>query len=176
MVSPREREERLGQRGAVLLLTGLPGAGKTALAYAVERLLYDRGRVALVVDPADPVSAASPEARQHPEQPSAAVIELARRAADAGLIVVLPFAAPEASRRAEWRDAVGAERWLEVAVRAPLAQRQRSNDFYAKTPEPRYEAPESAAAVLDASHDESSEAGARVLVDLLEARRFLLSV
>src|SRR5688572_21364963 len=59
MVSPKERQERLGQRGTVVLLTGLPGSGKTELAYAAERLLYDRGHVALVVDASDQPGGAS---------------------------------------------------------------------------------------------------------------------
>jgi bifunctional enzyme CysN/CysC len=44
-VKPDERQARFGQRPATILLTGLTGAGKTTLAYAVERRLFDMGRV-----------------------------------------------------------------------------------------------------------------------------------
>jgi bifunctional enzyme CysN/CysC len=169
MVSPRERQERLGQQGTVVLLTGLPGAGKTEVAYAAERLLYDRGHVGLVVDAADrPVgadSAAPPAA-----QPSAAVLELSRRAADAGLIVLLAYAAPSAAGRALGQAALGGQRWLEVAVTAPLERRRAAaGDFYARHTQPDYEAPSAPAAQLDLSQL-SSEAAARVIVDLLEQR------
>jgi bifunctional enzyme CysN/CysC len=40
-VSPRERRERLKQSGVTVWLTGLPGVGKSAIAYAVERRLFD---------------------------------------------------------------------------------------------------------------------------------------
>jgi bifunctional enzyme CysN/CysC len=169
MVSPRERQERLGQRGSVVLLTGLPGSGKTEVAYAAERLLYDRGHVALVVDAADrPVAAAKAPAEQ--AQPAEAVLELCRRAADAGLIVLLSFAAPSAAGRSLGQTALGAERWLEVALRAPLERRRSAApDFYGRHPEPEYESPANPAANVDLGAL-SSEAAARVIVDLLEQR------
>jgi len=169
MVSPRERQERLGQRGIVLLLTGLPGSGKTEVAYAAERLLYDRGHVALVVDAADrPAGPAAPAAEG--AQPSDAVLELCRRAADAGLIVLLSFAAPSAAGRALGQTALGAERWLELLLRAPVERRRAAaSDFYRRHPEPDYEPPQAPAASLDLGAL-SSEAAARVIVDLLERR------
>ncbi len=174
MVSPHERQERLGQRGAVVLLTGLPGAGKTELAYAVERLLFDRGRLGLVVDPADPLSLENPELSAHPEEPSQAALELARRAADLGLVVLLPFAAPRREQRVRWQATVGAEQWIEVAVGTPIeACRERAAAFYARHPTPSYETPSDPAAVVDTSRDRS-ESAAAVIVELLE-RRGLLS-
>jgi bifunctional enzyme CysN/CysC len=168
MVSPRERQERLGQRGTVVLLSGLPGAGKTEVAYAAERLIYDRGHVALVVDARDrPVGAAAPS---EPAQPSDSVLELCRRAADAGLVVLLAYAAPSAVGRTLGQTAIGGERWLEVGVSAPLERRRAAaSDFYARHPEPRYEPPVAPAATVDLG-SLSSEAAARVIVDLLEQR------
>ena len=174
MVSPREREERLGQRGAVVLLTGLPGAGKTELAYSVERLLLDRGRLSLVIDPGDTLSRANAELLAHPEDLSASAIELSRRAADAGFIVLLAFAAPSAERRGRWQAAVGKERWVEVAVSTPLeaCQLRTTGDFYTRHPKPAYEVPEGPAAVVDASR-QPSEVASRLIVELLEQRGFL---
>ena len=50
-VSARERRERMGQSGATVWLTGLPGSGRWSLAYALERRLFDLGRTAHVADP-----------------------------------------------------------------------------------------------------------------------------
>ena len=49
-VSVDERKARFGQTAVTLLLTGLPGAGKTTTAYALERRLFDNGRSASVID------------------------------------------------------------------------------------------------------------------------------
>jgi len=168
MVSARERRERLGQRGAVVLLTGLPGSGKTEVAYAAERLLYDRGHVALVVDARDrPAGGDSPS---EPAQPSGAVLELCRRAADAGLVVLLAYAAPSAVGRTLGQRAIGSERWLEISVSAPLERRRAAaGEFYARHSEPQYEPLASPATALDLG-SLSSEAAARVIVDLLEQR------
>lgn len=43
-VSRERRWSALGQRGATLWLTGLPGAGKTTIAAALEARLVRRGR------------------------------------------------------------------------------------------------------------------------------------
>ncbi len=45
-----ERVRKLGQRGAVLWLTGLSGSGKSTVAYALERMLVGRGKHAAVLD------------------------------------------------------------------------------------------------------------------------------
>jgi bifunctional enzyme CysN/CysC len=168
MVSPREREERLGQRGAVVLISGLPGAGKSELAYTVERLLHDQGRFALVIDPADALSLENADLQRHPEELSPSVLELARRAAEAGLIVLLPFAAPRAESRERWQATVGAQRWVEVALNTPLeiCKQRTTGDFYARHPSPIHE-PTRAAASVDGS---AGEAAGRFVVELLEKR------
>jgi bifunctional enzyme CysN/CysC len=49
-VTLAEREERATHRAAIVWLTGLSGAGKTTLARAAERRLFDRGYAVTVLD------------------------------------------------------------------------------------------------------------------------------
>ena len=44
-----EREARLGQKGATVLLYGLTGSGKATIAYALEKRLFDAGRAVTVL-------------------------------------------------------------------------------------------------------------------------------
>lgn len=49
-VSRGQRERRNGHRGAAILLTGLPAAGKSTLAQALHADLFERGVQSLVLD------------------------------------------------------------------------------------------------------------------------------
>jgi bifunctional enzyme CysN/CysC len=50
LVQPADRRGRLGQEPFVLWLTGLPRSGKSSIAYAVEKALFDRQRHVHVLD------------------------------------------------------------------------------------------------------------------------------
>ena len=102
-VSTTERRQRLGQSGAVVWVEtmGVPGDGVLeragALASALERALFDRGRVATVIDGA-----------------ASFVGEAALRCADAGVVCVcvVEGTAPEAREAA--RLGVGADGFVLV--------------------------------------------------------------
>src|SRR5690606_11802737 len=49
-VTPRERAERYGQKPVTVMFTGLSGSGKSTLAHALERRLFDLGRVSTLLD------------------------------------------------------------------------------------------------------------------------------
>ena len=120
-VSPDERSERLGQKGATLWLTGLPASGKTAIAYALERRLFDQKRLAFVVDPDDGLSRGMLPDGSSPAQTP----ELARRATDAGLLTIFAYASPLRADRDTIRDAVGSERFVEIHVATSLELRKK---------------------------------------------------
>jgi bifunctional enzyme CysN/CysC len=122
-VSHDERNERLGQKGCTVWLTGLPASGKSAIAFALERRLFDLKRLAMVVDPDDGLSRGRQPLGSSPWQTP----ELARRTTDAGLIAIFAYASPFRSDREAVRDAVGSERFVEVHVATSLEKR-RSRD------------------------------------------------
>ena len=122
-VGLRERESRLGQRPATVLLTGLAKSGKTVVAHAVERKLFDAGYLATVLDGQSFRLGMSRDLGFSTAERSENVrraAETARLMNDAGLICLTAFVAPEGAVRERARDTVGEQRFLEVYLTAPL--------------------------------------------------------
>ena len=130
-VSDAERAARLGQRPATVLLTGLAKSGKTAIARAVERRLFDAGRLASVLDGQAFRLGMSRDlgfsAGERSENIRRAA-ETARLCNAAGLICLAAFVAPEAAARERAKRTIGAERFLEVFLNAPLEVLKRRDD------------------------------------------------
>ena len=123
-VAPDERAARLGQRPVTVLLTGLAKVGKTAIAHAVERKLFDAGGLATVLDGQSFRLGMSRDLGFSPEERSENIrraAETARLMNDAGLICLTSFVAPEEAVRERARRAIGEDRFLEVYLTAPLA-------------------------------------------------------
>jgi len=122
-VTPREREQRLGQRPVTLLLTGLSKSGKTAIANAVERRLFDSGRLAAVLDGQNFRLGMSRDlgftASERSENVRRAA-ETAKILNDAGLICLTAFVVPHEVLRERARDVIGEDRFLEIYLKAPL--------------------------------------------------------
>ena len=122
-VGTDEREARLGQRPVTVLLTGLAKSGKTVVAHAVERKLFDAGRYASVLDGQSFRLGMSRDlgfsAAERSENIRRAA-ETARLMNDAGLICLTAFVAPEEAVRERARQAIGGDRFLEVYLTAPL--------------------------------------------------------
>jgi bifunctional enzyme CysN/CysC len=122
-VKPDERQARFGQRPATILLTGLTGAGKTTLAYAVERRLFDMGRVSTVLDGQNLRLGISKDLGFTTEDRSENMrrgAEFAKLVNDAGLICLAAFVAPSEEVRQRAAEVVGRDRFLVVHLAAPI--------------------------------------------------------
>ncbi len=108
-VSARERVERLGQSGAAVWVTGERGS---ELAVALERTLFDRGRVATIIDGDDDVSRVLGGAPSEQAQ-------VAMRLAKAG-VVALVSAAAKADAKQAVASGLGQSRNVDVSFDANL--------------------------------------------------------
>jgi adenylylsulfate kinase len=122
-VSVEERAELLGQRPATIWLTGLSGAGKTTLAIELDNALMEAKRPSFILD-GDSVRTGlcrdlgfGPDDRHENIR---RVAEVARLMNDAGLVVVSAFISPYRADREMARQVIGADRFVEVYLDAPL--------------------------------------------------------
>ena len=131
-VTLEERSARFGQKPATILLTGLTGAGKTTIAYALERRLFDLGRAATVLDGQNmrrgisrDLGFAADDRSENLRRSS----EVAKLINDAGLICIGAFVAPSEEVRKKAAEVVGSDRFLVVHLSAPVEVcRQRDTD------------------------------------------------
>lgn len=123
-VSADDRERGLGQRGAVLWLTGLSGAGKSTIAALVDRDLHARGKHGYILDGDNLRFGLCKDLGFSPEDRAENVRRLgeaARLLQDAGLIVLVAAISPYRRDRALVRQRIPVGRFLEIFVDAPLA-------------------------------------------------------
>jgi len=118
-----EREDMFAQSAMTLWLTGLSAAGKSTLAFALERHLIDSGRACYVLD-GDNVRHGLNRNLGFSEADRSEnirrVAEVARLMNDAGLIVISALISPTIADRNMARGIIGARDFREVFVSTPL--------------------------------------------------------
>ncbi len=131
-VTDDERQARFGQQPATILLTGLTGAGKTTIAYALERRLFEIGRAATVLDGQNMRQGISRDLGFTAEDRSENLrrsSEVAKLINDAGLICIGAFVAPSEEIRQKAAQVVGRDRFIVVHLACPVEVcRQRDSD------------------------------------------------
>ena len=127
-VTREARWGKLGQKGAIVWLTGLSGSGKSTIAYAVERDLLDRGVVAYILDGDNLRHTLNSDLGFSPEDRAENVRRVAHLAsilADAGIVVLACFISPTVKMRTRVRELAASGRdpvhFAECFVDAPLA-------------------------------------------------------
>jgi bifunctional enzyme CysN/CysC len=179
-LSREERWQQLGQRGAVVWMTGLPGSGKSTIANGVEQQLVAAGQPAYVLDGDNLRHGLNGNLGFSPEDRSENVRRTAHVAAllaDAGAVVLASLVSPYAEDRAIARRIVEEQglEFVEVFVNTPLdeCERRDPKGLYAKARageisgftgvDAPYEAPERAEVEIRSAETGVEEAIAAVL-------------
>jgi len=183
-VTLQERTDKLGQKPCTVWLTGLPKSGKSTIAYALERRLFDEGRLAVVLDGENLRSTVSADLgfsaddRRENVRRAAATAKILN---DAGIIAIVALISPYADDRTMAADIIGNDNFLQVFVDAPQEEcRRRDPELYQKADNGEielfsgitapYEPPASPDLVLKTageSASESTELVRKLLADII---------
>jgi bifunctional enzyme CysN/CysC len=177
-----ERERRNGHRAAVVWLTGLPGAGKTTIARAIERRLFDAGCQTMLLDGDQLRHGLNGDLGFSPAERAENIRragEAARLFFEQGSLVLCAFVSPYRTDRQQIRARLPEGAFIEVFVNAPLetCMRRDPKGLYARAKRGEvpqltgvgapYEEPTAADLVLDTEHASLDE----TVEQLLEAMR-----
>lgn len=122
-VTVAEREKLMKQAGLVIWLTGFSGAGKSTLAFALEKKLFDHGVCSYGLDGDNlrfginqDLGFSEVDRRENIRR----IAHIAQLFQDAGLIVIVSCISPRESMREQAKAIIGADRFMEVYVKADL--------------------------------------------------------
>lgn len=180
-VAHAERERAFGHPALTVWLTGLSGAGKTTIAFGLEKRLFDMGVAVYVLDGDNMRHGLSRDLDFSPlgrRENIRRVAEVSQLMNDAGLVAITAFISPYCEDRENARTVIGTDRFVEVFVDAPLSvceardpkqlyQRARKGlvpDFTGVSAP--YEAPERPAVHLHTDRVSADEAVEQVLSHL----------
>ncbi len=181
-VHAARRRELLGQRPSTVWLTGLSGAGKSTIAFALESRLLELGQLATVLDGdglRQGINADLGFSGSDREENVRRTAEIAALFNDAGIIAIVALISPTRAGREVARGIVGADRFLEVHVSTELAicERRDPKGLYQKVRaglianftgiSADYESPVAPALSLDTAEASAEDCVARLVEMLL---------
>lgn len=188
-VTRQDRISLMGQRGATIWFTGLSGSGKSTIAVALERALFDMGRLSYRLD-GDNVRLGINKNLGFSAEDRAENIrrigEISKLFVDAGVIALSSFVSPYRADRdlvRQLHDAAGMD-FIEVYVNVPLAEAEKRDPkgLYKKARageiknftgiDDPYEAPERAELVLP-THEMTLEQEVEAVLATLRQRGVL---
>ena len=127
-VTKAEREAVTGHKACTLWMTGLPASGKSTLAVALEKALWERGVHAFVLDGDNIRHGLNKDLGFSPEDRNENIRrigEVAKLFTTAGVINMTAFISPYRADRDQVRSIMSDGEFIEVFVDCPIAECER---------------------------------------------------
>lgn len=186
-VTPEERQSVVGQKGAVVWLTGLSASGKSTIARRAEQLLLERGCIVYVLDGDNIRFGLNKDLGFSPEDRTENIRrigEVAKLFADACVVTLTAFISPYRADRDKVREIMPAGTFVEAWVNASVetCEGRDPKGLYKKAragqiPEftgisAPYEEPANAELVIPTA-DQTVDQSAMVVIRYLEEHGFI---
>ncbi len=186
-VTREDREKINGHKGFTVWFTGLSGSGKSTVAVAVEKALWDRGVRTYILDGDNVRHGLNSNLGFSPEDRTENIRrigEVAKLFNDAGLVALTAFISPYRADRDKVRALMGAGDFLEVLVDCPVEECEKRDvkGLYAKARAGQikeftgisapYEAPEKPELVLP-THQLSEQQSVDKVISFLEEKGYI---
>ncbi len=186
-VTKEERAARYGQKPVTILFVGISGSGKTTLAHALERELFDMGRISTVLDGKTMrlgISKGLSRDKEGRVENLRRSVHIAKHLNDSGLICCGAFVAPDQESRENALEIIGKDNCFIVYLNPPLdvcKQRDPSGLYVAEENVESgslpgvsfpYEAPENPDLVL-ATDQHSIEECTNKVIELLKLKEVI---
>ena len=128
MMSRKDKESLLHQRGIMIWMTGLSGSGKSTVAIGVERELHKRGILCRILD-GDNIRAginsnlgfSAEDRRENIRR----IAEIGKLFVDTGIVTIACFVSPTLELRQMAREIIGEKDFREVYIATPLEECER---------------------------------------------------
>lgn len=163
-VTATERSQLLRHDAATIWLTGLSGAGKSTIAYELEKRMFEHGHIVYALDGDNMRHGLNRDLGfSHTDRTEniRRIAEVAKLFNNAGIFVVAAFISPYKADRAMARDIIGEENFIETYLAAGLdvCEQRDPKGLYKKARagticdftgvSAPYEAPESPSLLID---------------------------
>lgn len=128
MLSREDREAQLGQRAAMIWLTGLSGSGKSTLSTSLERELHSRGVLCRILDGDNIRSGINNNLGFSAEdrvENIRRIAEVGRLFVDSGVVTISAFISPTEEVRQLAKDIIGEDDFIEIYVSTPIEECER---------------------------------------------------
>lgn len=134
LVSKKQREEALNQKGKVIWLTGLPGSGKNEIAVKLEKKLFDLGKKVYYIDSAHLRFGLSSDltfTKEDAGEQTRRIAEVADLFADSGTITIVSSVSRFRSDRERAKEIIGNDNYVEVLIEASeeICKKRNPNAF-----------------------------------------------
>ncbi len=187
-VNKQQRRMLVNQKGTLLWLTGLPGAGKSTIAYALEKSLIERKRQCYVLD-GDNIRLGLNQnlgfSAEDRKENIRRIGEVGALFCDTGMITIASFVSPSGQDRKMVRDRLDVGDFIEIYLSTPLniCEQRDPKGHYAKARSgeikyftgisSKYDIPKNPEIAIN-THNTTTEENIEIIIDYLDRNSRLI--